>query len=200
MTAGRAITLILVIDAGRRLEVLLQVDRPFQRARAPPIEYIEHLLGDIDPPLRADLLLDEVHREHRGQHVRRYRLAVRPERGKQRGRQVRRQVIPLPRDIAFFQQNLLFHVVVSNLIVLGVKLRTASLGPSRASGSGDEPLGPNLQARLIAHRSAVVKPKFTPRQFGFRAAAGGWTPQGGSLPPNPPSEADVPGASAPRSM
>ena len=112
VAAGRADALVLVVDPRRRAEVLLQPAGAVQRARPPQRQQAEDLLGDVDPPLGGDFLLDEVHREHRGEHVRADGLAVRPQRGLERRGQVGRQVVPLPRHLVFGQQNLrLFHAM-----------------------------------------------------------------------------------------
>src|SRR5690606_31207707 len=71
-----------------------------------PID-IQDLLGDVDPALPAGLLLDEGHREQGSEIFRPQRLlGDRVQRWPWRRRQVRHDVVPLPRDLALGQHNL----------------------------------------------------------------------------------------------
>jgi hypothetical protein len=110
VAAGGGDAFVLVVNPRGGLEDLLEPPRAVQRRRPPQRKNLQHLARDVDPPLRADLLLYEAHGEHRRQHVGRDRLAVRAKRGRHGVGQVGRQVVPLPRHLAFVQENLgLFH-------------------------------------------------------------------------------------------
>src|SRR6267142_1048956 len=67
VAARRARALVLVVDARGGVEGLLESPRTVERGRAPQAEHVAHLVRDLDPPLLADLLLDQLHREERGQ-------------------------------------------------------------------------------------------------------------------------------------
>ena len=72
--AGRRDALVLVVDARRRLERLLQPARAVERRRPPlPVDR-PHLLGDRDEAVGRDLLQDDLHREERREVVRPDRL------------------------------------------------------------------------------------------------------------------------------
>src|SRR5437867_2542074 len=65
VAAGRAHALVLVVDVRRRAERLLQAPRAIERGGPPQPQDVAHLVGDLDPALAADLLLDQLHREQR---------------------------------------------------------------------------------------------------------------------------------------
>ena len=109
VAAGRAHSLVLVVDMRRRSQRLLQSMSPVQRRGPPLIQYLQYLLRDIDPSILTDLLLDQVHRKNRSQHVGRDRVAVRPQRRLQRSWQIGCEIIPLPGDIFFIQKDLGLH-------------------------------------------------------------------------------------------
>ena len=92
---GRADALVLVVDARRRAEGLLELVGTVQR-RGPPLAVdVEDLAGDLDVPLGGDLLQDQVHREQRLEGLRADRLvrAGVQRRGRRLG-QVGDQVVP----------------------------------------------------------------------------------------------------------
>jgi len=101
VAAGRAGALVLVIDAGGRVEIPLEVNRPSERRRTPAVQDVKNLFGDVDPPLGADFLFDNVHRKHGGEHLRRDRLAVGSQGREHRIGQIDRDVVPLSRDVFF---------------------------------------------------------------------------------------------------
>ena len=67
--------LVLVVDAGRGVERLLEAAGPHQGSRTPEPEDVEHLTGDVDPRVGRDLLEDQRHREEGGQVLRARGLA-----------------------------------------------------------------------------------------------------------------------------
>ncbi len=79
VAARRAHALVLVVDAGGRLERLLEAARAEQRRRTPLPVDVAHGPGDLDLALRRDLLLDERHREQRREVVGAERLAACPD-------------------------------------------------------------------------------------------------------------------------
>ena len=105
--AGRADALVLVVDAGRRVEQPLQAARPEQRARPPQPVDVEHAAGDVDVALAGDLLLDQRHREQRGEVVGPDRLVgARVQRRRRRRRQVGDHVVPTGRELRLVEQDL----------------------------------------------------------------------------------------------
>src|SRR5690606_2506720 len=87
LRAGRRDALVLEVDPRRRVERLLQADRPVQRRRAVDAVCLANLLWDLDQALGADLLANELHREQRCQRLGPDRLArARMERWRQRRR------------------------------------------------------------------------------------------------------------------
>ena len=109
--AGRAAALVLVVDPRRGAQVLLQPPGPEQRGGPPQPVDVQHRLRDRDVPFRRDLLLDQRHREQRGEGVRADRLvgARVQRRGRGRG-QVGDDVVPLPGQLGFLQK--IFDLVV----------------------------------------------------------------------------------------
>ena len=87
--------LVLVVDARRRAERLLELVRPVQR-RGPPLAVdVQNLARDLDVPLRGDLLQDQVHREERLERLRADRLVRARMQRRGRGlRQVGDEVVP----------------------------------------------------------------------------------------------------------
>src|SRR2546430_15290140 len=67
VAACRAHALVLVIDARGRIERLLEAPGAVERRRPPQPIDVADLVGDLDPPLLAHLLLDELHRGERGE-------------------------------------------------------------------------------------------------------------------------------------
>src|SRR4051794_41896442 len=66
---------VLVVDVRRGIEVVLEAPRPEERRGPPEAVDVAHLLGDLDVRVGRDLLLDQRHREDRGQVLRPDRLA-----------------------------------------------------------------------------------------------------------------------------
>src|SRR5258705_7510444 len=56
VAAGRAHAFVLVVDVGRCAERLLEAARAIERRRPPQAIDVTDLVGDLDPPLLADLL------------------------------------------------------------------------------------------------------------------------------------------------
>ena len=119
MAAGRAGAFVFVVYFCGGFEESFEINGPSQRCRTPPVEDIEDFLGDINPALCADFLLDEVHREDRGQHFRADGFAIRAERRQRRGGQVGGEVVPFAGYVFFFQMNFDFHF----LSPIGLRLR-----------------------------------------------------------------------------
>ncbi len=65
--AGRRDALVLVVDARRRPERLLEAAGAVQRRRPPELVGLADRLGDLDERLGRDLLEDELHREDRAE-------------------------------------------------------------------------------------------------------------------------------------
>ncbi len=105
--AGGADPLVLVVDAGRRLECLLQAPRPVQRAGPPLLVDVEHGTGNVDVAVLAHLLQDEGHGEQRRQIVRPHRLLrARVEHGRRRLGKIRDHVVPLGGQLGLVEQDL----------------------------------------------------------------------------------------------
>src|SRR4051794_41922864 len=69
---------VLVVDVRRGIEVVLEAPRPEERRGPPEAVDVAHLLGDLYVRVGRDLLLDQRHREDRGQGLRPDRLAPGP--------------------------------------------------------------------------------------------------------------------------
>ena len=102
---GGANALILVIDMGGCVQRLLPPTRAIERRRSPQCINVAHLVGNLDIPLGADLLLDQLHREQWGQVRRTKRLLGA---GMQRRRQLHScrgqigvDVVPVGRYVLF---------------------------------------------------------------------------------------------------
>ncbi len=65
--ARRAPSLVLVVDAGRSAQRLLQATRPVQRSGPPQSIDVEDLTRYVDVAVGRDLLGDEIHREQGGE-------------------------------------------------------------------------------------------------------------------------------------
>ena len=105
--AGGRDALVLVVDAGRGAERLLEPVGPVQRGGPPQPVDVLHLLRDVDVLLGAHLLRDEVHREDRGEVVRADRLpGARVQRRRGRSRQVVEDVVPARRHLVLVEQDL----------------------------------------------------------------------------------------------
>ncbi len=108
--SGRADALVLVVDACRGVEHLLQTVGAEQRRRPPQPVHVEHAAGDVDVAVLRDLLHDERHREQRRKVVGPDRLhRARVQRRRRRRGEVRNDVVPLRRDLIFAQQDLGLH-------------------------------------------------------------------------------------------
>ena len=88
-------------------------------SRSPDEEFLHHLLGNIDPPLCADLLFNQIHWEDRGEILRTDRLS-RPgmERRLERCGQVCLNIVPLLGNLIFPKKNL---VLLHSLLLLLAK-------------------------------------------------------------------------------
>ena len=105
MAAGRAAAFVFEEDLGRGVQRLFQAARPEQRRRPPQLVDIADRLGNFDPPLGRDLLLNHRHRKQRRQVIRTDRLhGPRMERRWRRFRQIGDQVVPGLRDPVFAKQ------------------------------------------------------------------------------------------------
>ena len=109
MAAGRAGAFVFVVYFCGCFKEPFEVNGPSQWCRSPPIEDIEDFLGDINPAFCADFLLDEVHREDRGQHFWADGFAIRAERRQRRGGEVGGEVVPFAWYVFFFQMNFDVH-------------------------------------------------------------------------------------------
>ena len=99
--------LVLVVDAGAGAQRLLQPAGAVERRRPPHPVDVQHLLRHGDLGIGRDLLEDDVHREQRRQIVGPHGLAgARMERRLRPVRHVGRDVVPVPRDLAFRQLDL----------------------------------------------------------------------------------------------
>ena len=107
VAAGGAHSLVLVVDLRRRAERLLEAVRAIERRRPPQLVDVTHGPGDLDPALARHLLLDERHREERGEVGRADRL-LRPgvEHRGELERHVRLDVVPGRRDLGLGQDEL----------------------------------------------------------------------------------------------
>jgi len=106
VAAGGAEALVFVVDARRRAQNLFQPESPHQGRWPPHFIDPQHLFGNVDPALRAHLQLDQVHREDRSEHLRRYRLAVRTKRRRGGAGKISGDVVVLARHFAFVEQDL----------------------------------------------------------------------------------------------
>ena len=97
---------VLVEDLGRSPEGLFEAGGAAQGTGAPLPQDLEDFVGDVDPALGADLLLDEVHREDGGKHVGGERFAIGSDRRGHRMWEVGRDVVPLTGHFVFVQEYL----------------------------------------------------------------------------------------------
>ncbi len=104
---GRAHTLVLVVDACRTADQLLQVVCPIEGARSPQPVDLPHLLGDLHEALTTHLLEDQVHREQGCKIVRPHRLMGpgMEDRGRGHGK-VGHDVVPMRRKLGLGQDDL----------------------------------------------------------------------------------------------
>ena len=109
-------TLVLVVDARRCAERLLQAMRAEQRRRPPLTVDVEHATGDFDVSLLRDLLHDQFHREQGRKIVRSdgvHAAGVQRRRG--RNWQVGHDVVPSGRHLVLGQHVL----VLANGVIHG---------------------------------------------------------------------------------
>ena len=105
VAAGRAHAFVLVVDARRRLERLLEASGAEERARAPLPVHVADRLRNLDLALGRDLLHDERHRKERREVVGSDRLErAGMQHRRRRRRQVGHQVVPVLRDARFVEQ------------------------------------------------------------------------------------------------
>ena len=98
--AGRADTLVLVVDVGRCIQRPLQAPRPVERCGTVETIDFAHRLGNLDPPITGHLLQDQPHGEQGCQVIRSDglpRAGVQHRRG--RRRQIGDDVVPGVRDV-----------------------------------------------------------------------------------------------------
>ena len=131
----------LVVDARGRPERLLQAMGPVEGRRPPEPVDVPHGLGDVDPPLLAHLLLDDLHREQRSEILRADGLErARVDHRRERRGQVRLDVVPAARQVLLVQQELglghgnLLRALGSALAALAGARRSAA-SVARASAS-----------------------------------------------------------------
>ena len=107
VAAGRAHALVLVVDAGRPADGLLQPPGAVERRRPPQPVDVADLVGDLDPALLADFLLDQLHGEQRRQVGRPDRLLGAGVQHRRRRRlEVGLDVVPLGRDVLLVEDEL----------------------------------------------------------------------------------------------
>ncbi len=107
VAARGAHALVLVEDLRRRPERLLEPSGAVERRGPPEAVDLAHGLGDLDPALLRDLLLDEGHREERREVGRPDRLLrARVEHRRQVERQVGLEVVPGLRHLGLGQDEL----------------------------------------------------------------------------------------------
>ncbi len=107
--AGGADAFVLVVDLDGAPEGLLEIEGAPQGRRPPEQVLVQDLLGDLDPALRAHLLLDEVHGEDDLHVLGPDRLACAGvQRGIHRPGQIRQDVVPLPGDLRVVEHDLPF--------------------------------------------------------------------------------------------
>ena len=104
VAAGGRDALVLVVDARRGLQRLLEAPGPVEGRGAPLPVDVAHRPGNLDLALGGDLLEDQLHREERRQVVRADGL-LRPrmQHRRQGLRQVGRDVVPGLRDASFVE-------------------------------------------------------------------------------------------------
>ena len=97
---------ILVEDFCRRTERLLQPMGAIERRWPPQAIGFTHFLGNGDPALGRHFLLQDGARKDRQQRLRRHRLAVRTQRWRRGIGHVGDNVVPVRRNVVFFEQDL----------------------------------------------------------------------------------------------
>ena len=125
VATGRAAPLVFVVDPGRGLKRLFQPAGAHQGGWAPEAQHVQYRFGDVDPALRAHLLLDQVHGKNRRQVLGRHRRPVGPKRGIERN--IRQDIVPLPGHLPEGQINFtIVHSKASLLIgaTAGIKMIT----------------------------------------------------------------------------
>ena len=122
---GGADGFVLIIDAGRSFQGLLQVVGPVQGAGPPQLIDAQYLVGDGNPALRAHFLLDQGRGKDGRQVGRGDGLAgARVEIRRHGGRQVGNDVVPLLGHLGFAQVDLV-RVHISE-VLLGERFRSFS--------------------------------------------------------------------------
>ena len=102
--AGGAPALVVVVDARRRIERLLETAGAVQRRRPPQTVDVDDLAGDVDLPLGGDLLLDQSHGEQRRQVFGADGLlGARVQHGRHGLREIGLDVVPGGRDVLLVQ-------------------------------------------------------------------------------------------------
>ena len=103
VAAGGRDGLVLEVDLGGRAEGAFEADGSAQRSGAPAIEDVADFVGNGNPALGADFLLDEVHRKDRAQSLGRNRLAGGVHRREHRIAEVGGDVVPRLRHLVFVE-------------------------------------------------------------------------------------------------
>src|SRR5206468_1038600 len=130
VAASRAHALVLVVEAWGRAQRLLEPAGAVERRRPPQTIDVADLVGDRDPALLADLLLDEFHGEQRGEVLRPDRLlGPGMDDGRRRRLEVGLNVVPLRRNVLLVE-NVRGAVLVGRLACHAGLLR---------SGAGSNP-------------------------------------------------------------
>src|SRR5207249_10267650 len=112
VAACRATALVLVVAARGRIERLLEAPGAVERRRPPQPIDVADLVGDLDPPLLAHLLLDELHREEWGEVLGPDRLAgPRMEGRRERGFVVCLDVVSFGWNVLLVEEELLLSLV-----------------------------------------------------------------------------------------
>ena len=115
--AGRRDALVLVVDARRGAERLLELVGAVQRRRPPLPVHVEHPARDIDVPLGRDLLHDQFHREQRREVVRSHGIhSPGMQRRRRRLREVGHDVVPGGGHLVLGQREL----VLPNAVIHGI--------------------------------------------------------------------------------
>jgi hypothetical protein len=105
--AGGRGALGFVEDVGGRIERSLEAVCPVKRSRAPQLVDLAHLVRNLDLGLGRNLLLDQAHREDRGEVVRTGGLErVGSQRRRRRTWKIGHQVDPMRWDLSLAEQDL----------------------------------------------------------------------------------------------
>jgi hypothetical protein len=175
VTPRRADAFVLVEDARAGPDRLLQPLRAEERRRAPEAVDLQHLLGDLDLGLLADLLADQHHWEERREVIRPYRL---PGPGMQDRlgcrRHVGADVVSASRELRFVEQKLSLARRAGAALVHVASIAQAT-PLRRRRGLRHGPLSPqvgvdDLDGTLARLKEQGIEPERPPNQV----REGGW--------------------------